>query len=65
MMFYELGLGMLLRVGENENKRPTIAGLVLDFVRKDSQCYFEVIEKVKLHHSGNIRTFSCYLALFI
>jgi hypothetical protein len=42
MMFYELGLGMLLKVGENEAKRATISALVLDFVRKESQCFFEL-----------------------
>ena len=42
MMFYELGLGMLLKVGDNESKRSAVSCLVLDFVRKDSQCIFEL-----------------------
>lgn len=39
--------------------------MILDFVRKESECYFDVIQKVKNYYSGNIRIFSSYLALFI
>jgi hypothetical protein len=65
MMFYEILIENLLRIGENENKRPIISSLILDFVRKESECYTEVIQKVKTIYSGNTKVFSSYLALFI
>lgn len=38
---------------------------MLDFVRKESECYFELVQKVKGIYGGNIKMFSSYMALFI
>jgi hypothetical protein len=47
MMFEEILLPELLKIAENEYKRPLITNLCLEFVRKESECYYFLVQRVK------------------
>jgi hypothetical protein len=62
MLFEEILLAELIRIGQNEYKRPIMANLMLEFVRKESECYFSVIQKSKEICGGSIREYVPLLA---
>lgn len=62
MLFLEVLLPELLKVGENEFKRPLVANLILEFVRKESECYFSLVQRIKELCAGNIRSYVALLA---
>jgi hypothetical protein len=62
MMFEEVLVPELLKLAENEHKRPLIANLILEFVRKESESYLSLVQKVKELCGGNVRTYVSLLA---
>lgn len=42
-MFEEFLLPELMKIAENEYKKQMIANLMLEFVRKESECYLSLV----------------------
>lgn len=64
-MFQEIALGDLLKVGENEYKRSAISSVILEFIKKDTESYFEFLQQVKRIYSKDLKTFVSYLTHFL
>lgn len=62
MMFEEILLPDLIKIAENEHKRPLVANLMLEFVRRESECYLSLVQKVKEVCTGNVRSYVALLA---
>lgn len=65
MMFQEIALNDLLQVGENEYKRGAISSVILEFVKRNSESYFELLQKIKKFYSADLKTFISYITHFL
>lgn len=61
-MFEEFLLPELMKIAENEYKKQMIANLMLEFVRKESECYLSLVQRIKELYAGNIRNYVALLA---
>ena len=65
MLFEEILLPELLSIARNEYKKAAISQLCLEFVRKESESYFTLVQRVKELTAGDIRFYVSILSHLI